>query len=118
MRSLAKFSVLTSLLVAMVVALAGCEAHKSAKDTVRAQLKDGDSAKFRNLYTNKIFSGHFQGGKFINDAVTCGEVNAKNGYGAYTGFKRFYVHGSAHIPEDDNERELGSLSAYCDQKVP
>ncbi|MDH0520842.1 hypothetical protein [Achromobacter xylosoxidans] len=46
-----------------------------AKDFVLATLKDPDSAKFRN---QKSF---------------CGEVNAKNSYGGYTGFKRFIAAG-------------------------
>ncbi|WP_180039311.1 hypothetical protein [Acinetobacter sp. YH12100] len=76
------------ILLALLVGLAGCgksEAEKAkydaemkeirynrmAKEFVQASLKDSDSAKFRN---QKGF---------------CGEVNAKNGFGAYTGFKRF-----------------------------
>lgn len=39
-------------------------------------MRDPESATFRNLATT--------------DAGTCGEINAKNGFGAYTGFQRFY----------------------------
>ncbi|PND34823.1 hypothetical protein C1I89_10260 [Achromobacter pulmonis] len=46
-----------------------------AKDFVLATLKDPDSAKFRN---QKSF---------------CGEVNSKNSFGGYTGFKRFIAAG-------------------------
>lgn len=42
-------------------------------------LKDPDSAKFRNVRM-KAFDGMH---------VVCGEVNAKNSYGGYTGFKKF-----------------------------
>lgn len=38
-------------------------------------LKDADSAKFR--------------GEFLTGDYLCGEVNAKNSYGAYPGFVRF-----------------------------
>ncbi|MCP3048346.1 hypothetical protein K6X13_14785 [Xanthomonas euvesicatoria pv. allii] len=48
------------------------EAKIAAADT----LMDPDSAKFRNV--------HLQG------VIVCGEVNGKNGYGAYAGYKRFY----------------------------
>ena len=43
-------------------------------------LKDPDSAKF-----GKVFQGRGMSGK----ATVCGEVNAKNGYGGYTGMTPF-----------------------------
>jgi uncharacterized protein (DUF3084 family) len=49
-----------------------------AEAEVRAKLKDPDSAQFRNVY--------------VADSLLlslCGEVNAKNAYGGYVGFKRF-----------------------------
>lgn len=48
-----------------------------AKDAVRKQLTDPDSAKFRNV---KIT---------VNETI-CGEVNAKNKKGKYEGFRYFY----------------------------
>ncbi len=54
-----------------------------AKEGAKSGLKDPDSAKFRNLYEvagMKDDSG--------NHAV-CGEVNAKNSYGGYVGYRRF-----------------------------
>ncbi|HHV68920.1 MAG TPA: DUF4124 domain-containing protein [Ochrobactrum intermedium] len=44
---------------------------------VRASLKDPDSANFNDLQ-------HVGDGRAL-----CGQVNAKNSYGGYTGFKRF-----------------------------
>ena len=43
------------------------------------ELKDPDSAKFRNV---RIVT-------YLNGAVVCGEINAKNSYGGYVGFRRF-----------------------------
>lgn len=40
------------------------------------QLRDPSSAQFRNVARHGIF--------------VCGEINGKNGYGAYNGFVRFY----------------------------
>lgn len=40
---------------------------------VKDKLKDGETAKFRNQWE------------------LCGEVNAKNSFGAYTGFQRYIV---------------------------
>lgn len=47
------------------------EKQSEARKNVKLTLKDPDSAKFRN------------------QSSSCGEVNAKNSFGAYTGFKRF-----------------------------
>lgn len=60
--------------LALVVVLAGCQ--KTEKETmkiVKSSLKDPDSAEFQNI------KGY------------CGEVNARNSYGGYTGFDKFYV---------------------------
>lgn len=54
------------------------------KRQIQAVLKDPSSADFRNV---RFYSG---GGI----PVTCGEVNAKNGFGGYTGFERFVAAGS------------------------
>lgn len=52
---------------------------KDALQKTKDKLKDPDSAKFKNLvYYKSAFS------------VVCGEINAKNSYGAYNGFKLFY----------------------------
>ena len=49
-----------------------------AKNVVADQLIDPDSAKFRNL-------------EIMNSGHVCGEVNGKNTFGAYVGFKWFYA---------------------------
>lgn len=48
------------------------------KDSVRNRLKDGSSAEFRNVFFNNN-----------GTAVSCGEVNSKNSFGAYSGYQRF-----------------------------
>ncbi len=45
-------------------------------DYMKKDLKDPSSAQFRKLYSN--------------DRCLTGEINAKNSFGAYTGFKEFY----------------------------
>lgn len=52
------------------------EFEKAVRDT----LKDPDSAKFRDGYVYPQSDGSFVG---------CGSVNAKNGFGAYSGYRRF-----------------------------
>ena len=57
----------------------------AAQDAAKKGLKDPDSAKFQNLRI-----ADFDGGK-----VVCGEINAKNSYGGYVGYKRFVAGTSA-----------------------
>lgn len=52
------------------------------KAQLTRQFKDPGSAQYRNLFIS---------GKSMR--VLCGEVNAKNSYGAYNGFNRFYSTG-------------------------
>ncbi|HFG6963640.1 hypothetical protein NQ777_06650 [Acinetobacter baumannii] len=66
---------------------------KKVEDAVRYYLKDGDSAKFRNVIKN------------------CGEVNAKNSWGAYTGFTRFIVQSDKDVVFEDPD------NAYFDFMV-
>lgn len=51
----------------------------STKDAAKQNLKDPSSAQFRNV---RIVSWGSQ-------KLVCGEINAKNSYGGYVGFKRF-----------------------------
>ena len=52
---------------------------EKAKQGVRDQMKDPASVQFRNV------RGYNKGGA----ALLCGEVNAKNSFGGYTGFDHF-----------------------------
>ncbi len=55
----------------------------ASRDGVRARLRDPDSAEFRNV-------GFYSGGE---SPAVCGEVNAKNAFGGYTGYERFIALG-------------------------
>lgn len=67
-----------SLLVLIAaVSLPAVAQEAELKAIVLGTLKDPDSAQFRNL---RVVSG---------GAALCGEVNAKNSYGGYNGFKSF-----------------------------
>ena len=65
----------------------------SLRGNVNAQMKDPGSTQFRN---EKIVNG-----------LMCGEMNSKNSYGAYGGFKRFisgspsyaYIEGFGYVGE-------------------
>ncbi len=72
------------------------------KDALRATLKDGKSAEFKDIYIS-----------FINDSpVTCGQVNAKNSFGGYNGFKRFISarHAGISVIEGENME----INAFAD----
>ena len=59
--------------------------YNDVKDQVAAQLKDHAIAQFRDIYG----SGN----------THCGEVNARNSFDAYTGFKPFVVQGGTVMLE-------------------
>lgn len=66
------------------------ERKRLAREAVKNNLKDPESAQFRN--------------ETIIGTSACGEVNAKNSYGGYVGFKRylFASNGAAAIDGDEN----------------
>lgn len=89
------------ILFALVVGLMGCQKKENeTMKIVKSTLKDPESAEFRNV------KGY------------CGEVNAKNSYGGYTGFDKFYV--SDQIPVFVNKDELLEFNlgwvAHCESK--
>jgi hypothetical protein len=57
--------------------------NERGQNAIKSKLKDPESALFRNV------KFHSSGGI----PVTCGEVNAKNGFGGYSGFERFIAAG-------------------------
>lgn len=72
-----------------------------AERIVKNGLKDSGSAKFRN------------------QKGVCGEVNAKNSFGAYTGFKRYVVIDSELFFTDDGTGEFEELwDRLCVQSTP
>lgn len=84
----------TTLYICILLSLTGCmkseteklrdKMEKQAVEAVKEHLKDADSAKFRNQYG------------------MCGEVNAKNSFGAYTGYKKFMAIPGTVVMEDDD----------------
>ena len=58
------------------------------QDKIKSRLKDPDSAEFRNVFVSSKYA-------------VCGEVNAKNSFGGYTGFVRFISGGNMQVVESD-----------------
>lgn len=61
----------------------------AGKATLLRNLKDPDTAKLRSLKVGK-------------DRFLCGEVNARNGFGGYVGYRRFVVLASQVYFDDDS----------------
>jgi uncharacterized protein YdiU (UPF0061 family) len=77
---------------------------------VKDNLKDQDSARFRNV-RRLPFMGIESGPE-----VYCGEVNAKNSFGGYSGFGDFVANlgdGKAYIVESDNKAAQLEYMVLC-----
>jgi uncharacterized membrane protein YagU involved in acid resistance len=59
-------------------------AQHAVAEAVANQMKDPNSAEFRNWHAFQSQQG----------LLVCGEVNAKNSYGGYVGFTHFVAHAS------------------------
>jgi len=80
--------------IAIIFLCAGCkpldnQLKRRGQNAVEASLKDPDSAKFRNVHFVEIKMNGL--GRYQKAGYVCGEVNAKNGFGAYGGFQKFAV---------------------------
>ena len=64
---------------------------KASINGIKKMVKDPDSIQFRNVFisTSKL-------------QTLCGEINAKNSYGGFVGFRRFYYTGRAGLDEIEN----------------
>ena len=104
------------LMISFALLLAGCsggEPSQGSKDSwlmvlaqeaVEAKLKDPDSADFRDI---KV---HHVGTK----TAVCGEVNAKNGFGGYTGFERFISAGAKELTFLESQMKAGEMNKAWD----
>jgi hypothetical protein len=112
----------TSILVILIIStlissLASCdfksseETKKKAKEEevtkqllgfLKNELKDADSAQFKNVKFGKL---KYSGGESY---AICGEVNAKNSFGGYSGFEGFIVSYLATGAPDVALEELAS----------
>lgn len=65
--------------------------RENAKESVRAVLRDPESAVFTGMRRGRRING--------GDGMVCGSVNSKNGFGAFTGPIRFLVTGDVVMLE-------------------
>lgn len=79
-----------------------------AEFALKQRMKDPESAQFRDerMYTRG------------DTLVVCGEVNAKNSFGGYTGFKAFVSINGAAVTEDDagelGAKVVNAMFAMCE----
>ncbi|MEG3116853.1 copper resistance protein NlpE N-terminal domain-containing protein [Salinicola sp. 4072] len=80
-----------------------------AQASLKYNLKDPESAQFRDMEINR---GQSDGKKQL---YTCGEMNAKNSYGGYNGFKPFIaIPGGQVLISDEDLPELNEIiSDFC-----
>jgi len=62
-----------------------------AKDRMKGRAKDPGSVQFRNIFVSRS----------AGVPVVCGEVNAKNSFGGYGGYQRFFSAGEIQVVEKD-----------------
>src|SRR4051794_6866254 len=107
---------------AMLIPLSATESDEPlislAKNAIRRNLKDEDSAKFRDVYVNQLY--HIENGKRVHRGNTiCGEVNAKNSFGGYTGYQYFQV--VTYVGKSTVDISIGaghdSIPCYKDVKL-
>ncbi|KQQ77226.1 hypothetical protein [Acinetobacter sp. Leaf130] len=89
------------ILLSLIFGLFGCQkTENKTKEIVLNSLKDPSSAQFQNV------KGY------------CGEVNAKNSYGGYIGFRRFYISNEMPIFYDEDSDDPQSFArgwiAHCE----
>lgn len=89
-------------IITLLLTVAACGAANEAqlRSGLKSVLKDPSSAEFRNEFVHQT-SGHL-----------CGEVNAKNSFGAYVGFRRF-VSGPAQVAIEGAPAFQGAWGALC-----
>lgn len=81
------------------------------QERIKGRLKDPESTQFRNVFVSNT--------SYISDdtPMVCGEVNAKNSFGGYSGFERFVSHGSVQLLETNMaDGEMDKTWALCDRK--
>jgi hypothetical protein len=88
--------VVAALVAALTCSEASANGSPSSKEVTRAaatakqalldRLRDADSAKFRNVFVSRGPAFDVQADYTL---FLCGEVNARNEFGGYTGFTRF-----------------------------
>lgn len=87
-----------ALVVAWFFLASGIPETRRAKEQVRSMMRDPASVQFRGVQIYRK--------KNVIRYVVCGEFNAKNGFGAYAGFKAFYIFSDGDVRMQDSYRDF------------
>lgn len=79
------------------------ETRQSGMTAVRSALKDPASAQFKDIRIADVTGS------------VCGQVNAKNSYGGYTGFKLFATNNGQTVIDDGSSSALTVIANHCAQ---
>ena len=71
----------------------------AVKAFIVSTLKDPESARFRNVQ--------------VKWEAVCGEVNAKNSYGGYVGFRRFYAIDGTDLHMENDRFDEAQWTRFC-----
>ena len=106
----------TIAVIAMMIGCAGVQAQHApfvaqAKRVLTDNFRDPGAAKYRDLAVYRQLDG--------KTIALCGEVNAKNAYGAYTGFSSFYADLKfGYVRADGEDKRFDAMRmSYCDKRV-
>jgi hypothetical protein len=88
------------------------ELAKEGKAAIADLSKDPESAKFRKLkvynqFVIKDLANIPEGEKLSGLSALCGEVNMKNKYGAYIGYKKFHYSSGDAVVLGESSSSLG-----------
>lgn len=102
MRLLAVFGVVAAIAAAPALAQDYSKFVASAKHELTSEFKDPDAALFRGAAVYQQAGG--------KDLYLCGDVNAKNSFGAYIGYAPFFARpGHAAIKEGKDDSLFDAL---------
>ena len=92
------------------------KAIDTAKQIITDNLKDPNSANFRDINVYHLTNKNTNETKI---SAVCGEVNARNSYGGYAGFKKFVAVMLGDKPqvavEDGKPALYPMLKAFCQE---
>lgn len=91
------------------------EIIRLVRDSVTKYLKDPDSAKFRNERVFRTKVRHRKFGEVIDSTgiYVCGEVNAKNSFGGYVGYRIYWGEPLFRVELEDDDNFAYTMLHYC-----
>ena len=88
---------------------------EKAKEIAKYDLKDPDSAKFRNV---RVVTKPAQRDETKINTNVCGELNAKNSYGAYIGYVKFmWLPSLSSITLYDGKKDIPTLNEKYNELI-